>query len=211
MVAELIGDLDVERTLGLGEALELDAEILADNRARAFRADEIAAFNRLALAGLVEEASRDAVGLVLEALEGGAEANHDFGMGFGERQPFLDDLDALALQGVWKARVVFQEAMVEGGDAFPARAIPVVEHWRDDAARREALIEADAVVQLQRGRVVGAGARHLLEKALLAQLLDQHDLDAGLGERECKAKPDRAGADDDDRIGGTAHCSKGEW
>ena len=40
VLAEIVGDLDVERAVGIGEALELDAEVLADDAARAFAADD---------------------------------------------------------------------------------------------------------------------------------------------------------------------------
>ena len=62
------------------------------------------------------------------------------------------------------------------------------------------LVEADAVEQLERRRMVGAGARHLLEEIVVAQRLDQADLDAVLRQLERQAQPDRPGPDDDDAI-----------
>src|SRR3954447_4054853 len=46
--------------------------------------------------------------------------------------------------------------------------------------------------------MVGACARHLFEEVVLRELLDKHAAHVGLRERERKAKPHRAGTDDDD-------------
>ena len=58
----------------------------------------------------------------------------------------------------------------------------------------------------ERGGMVGAGARHLLEEIVVAQRLDQADRDAVLRQRERQAQPDRPGADDDDAIGPVMGC-----
>ena len=50
VLAEIVGDLDVERAVVVGEALECDAELLAHDAARALAADEIAALDGLLLA-----------------------------------------------------------------------------------------------------------------------------------------------------------------
>ena len=49
--------------------------------------------------------------------------------------------------------------------------------------------------------MIGAGARHLLEKIVVAEGLDQADRHARLRQGERQAEPDRPGADDDDAIG----------
>ena len=208
VAAEVIGHLDVESALGLGEALELDVEVLAHDRAGALAADEIAALEHLALAGLVVSQRGDAVGALLEAGELGRQPHVDVGVGLGQRQPLLDDLDALALQRVRKARVVRQDGMIEPSDLLPALSIPVVEHGGDDAARLQPLVETDAVIELERGRVIGAGARHLLEDVVLAERLEQADANTLLGQRQRQAEPDRAGTDNDDAVGWGGHLGE---
>ena len=110
-------------------------------------------------------------------------------MRLGELQRLLDDLDALALQDIGKRRVVLEMHVVELGDQLALVAVPVVEHRRDDAARLEHLVEADAIEQLQRRRMVGAGARHLLEEIVVAQRLDQRDLHALLRSASDRQSP----------------------
>ena len=90
-------------------------------------------------------------------------------------QRLLDDLDALALQDVGKARVVLQCDVVEGGDPLVLVPVPVVKHRRNDAARLELLVKADAVEHFQRGGMIGSGARHLFEEIVVAQCLDEAD------------------------------------
>ena len=121
-------------------------------------------------------------------------------MRLGKLQGFLDDLDALALQHIGKARVVLEKGMIELGDPLARMVIPVVNERRDDAARLELVVEADAVVKLQSRGMVGAGARHLLEEIVVAQRLDQADRDARLRQRQRQAQSDRPGADDDDAL-----------
>ena len=56
--AEIVGDLDVQGAVGIGETLELDAELLAYDAARSFGADEIGAGeDSVSPAGLVTCAS----------------------------------------------------------------------------------------------------------------------------------------------------------
>ena len=89
--------------------------------------------------------------------------------------------------------------MVEGGDEALA-PVPVMKYRRDNAARLEPPVKPDAVEHLERRRMVGAGARHLVEEIAVAQLLDQRDRDPRLRQREREAEADRPGADDDDAI-----------
>ncbi len=91
--------------------------------------------------------------------------------------------------------------VVELGDQLALVAVPVVEQRRDDAARLELVVEPDAVEQLERRRMVGAGARHLLEEIVVAERLDQADPHALLRQRQRQAEPDRPGADDDHAVG----------
>ena len=94
-------------------------------------------------------------------------------MRLGELERLLDDLDALALQHVGKARVVLEMDVIELGDQLVLVPIPVVEQRRDDAARLDHVVEADAIEQFQRGRMVGARARHLVEEIVVVERLDQ--------------------------------------
>ena len=123
-------------------------------------------------------------------------------MRLGELERLLDDLDALALQHVGKAGVVLEVAVIELGDQLALVAVPVVEQRRDDAARLEPVVEADAVEQLEGGGMVGAGARHLLEEIVVAERLDQADPHALLRQRQRQAQPDRPGTDHDHAVGG---------
>ena len=160
----------------------------------------VGAADRFGLARRIGHLRGDAVGVLRERREGGGEAKLDIGVRLGELERLLDDLDALALQHVGKAGVVLEQAVVELGDPLALGAVPVVEQRRDDAARLELLVEADAVEQLERRRMIGAGARHLLEEIVVAQRLDQTDLDAVLRQLERQAQPDRPGPDDDDAV-----------
>ena len=121
-------------------------------------------------------------------------------MRLGELHRLLDDLDPLALQDIRERRVVLEMHVVELGDQLAFVAVPVVEQRRDDAARLQQLVEADALEQLQRRRMIGAGARHLLEEIVVVERLDQRDLHALLRQRERQAEPDRPCPDDDHAL-----------
>ena len=192
---EIMGDLDIEGAVGIGEALEGDAELLAHDAARALAADEIAAADRLAAGRL----GGDAVGILNKAGEARREPQIDQLVRLGELQRLLDDLDALALQHVGKARVVLQHRVIERGHE-PFAAVPVMEHRGDDAARLDLVVKPDAVEHFEGCRVVRAGARHLVEEIVVAQLLDEGDANPRLGERQRQAQPHRPRADDDDAI-----------
>ncbi len=125
-------------------------------------------------------------------------------MRLGQPERFLDDLDTLALQHIGKARVVLKKAVIELGDQPVLAPIPVVDQRRDDAARLELVVEADALEQLQGRGMVRSRARHLFEEIVLAQRFDQADLHVRLRQRERQTKPHRSGADDDHAVGGVA-------
>src|SRR5262249_8869404 len=112
-----------------------------------------------------------------------------------------DDLDALALQHVGEAGVVLEMGVVERSDQLVLATVPVVKQRRDDAARLEPGVEADAVEHFQGRGMIRSRARHRLEGIIFAERLDQADLDAGLRQAERQGKADRAGADDDDAVG----------
>src|SRR6202011_631058 len=121
-------------------------------------------------------------------------------MRLGDLQRFLDDLDALALEHVGKARVVLEMSMIELGDQLMLGSVPVMKDRRDDPARLDLLIKADPIEHFERGRMIGPGARNLIEKVVLPQRLDQDAPDALLRQRQRQAEPDRPGADDDYAI-----------
>jgi hypothetical protein len=78
--------------------------------------------------------------------EFGPQAHVDIRVRLRHRQRLLDDLDALALQDVWKARVVLQIGVIESCDEFAFMAVPVMKHWGDDSARLQFWVEPDAVI-----------------------------------------------------------------
>src|SRR5262249_56281257 len=126
---------------------------------------------------------RAVVGL-RECRERGRKAKLDVGMRLGQPERFLDDLDALALQHVGKARVVLKKAVIELGDQPVLAPVPVMDQRRDDAAWLELVVEADALEQLQGRRMVRSRARHLLEEMVFAQRFDQAHLHARLRQYE---------------------------
>ena len=105
-------------------------------------------------------------------------------MRLGHLERLFDDLDALALQHVGKTRVVLQMDVIEGGDQLAFMAVPVMKHRGDDAARLELLVKPEPVEHFQRGGMVGAGARHLLEEIIVAERFDQADFLVGLRQRQ---------------------------
>src|SRR5260370_36315422 len=137
---------------------------------------------------------RDDAGTVLfKTREVGRQAQVDAGMRLCYLERFLNDLDALALEHVRKARIVLEMAVIERRDQLVGSTIPIMKHRRDDATRLEPWIQPDAVVHLQRGRMIGAGPRHLLEEIAFSQRRDDGNRHALLGERQRQAKPPRAG------------------
>src|SRR5262249_30323653 len=147
---------------------------------------------------------RHAVAALGEPGEGGREASLDVGVRLGQPERFLDNLDALALQHVGKERVVLEKSVIELSDQPVLAPIPVVDQRRDDAARLELVVEADALEQLQGCGMVRPRARYLFEEIVLAQRFDQADLHVRLRQGERQTKPYRSGADDDYAVGGAA-------
>ena len=207
VLPEVVGDFDIQGAVGIGEALEFDAELLAHDAACAFAADEIGAANDFRFAGRAGHLRRHGVGALGECRKRRRQPQVDVGMRLRERERFLHDLDPLALQHIGKTRIVREVAVIELGDQPVVVAVPIVEQRRDDAARLELVVEADAVEHFQGRGMVGSRARHLFEEIVLAQRLDQADAHARLRQGERQAKPDRPGADDDHAVGGLVHAS----
>ena len=76
--------------------------------------------------------------------------------------------------------------VVERGDQLVLVPIPIVEDGRDDPARLDLLVETDPIEHFERGRMVGAGARHLLEEVVVAERLDQRHRNVVLRQYERK-------------------------
>src|SRR5258708_3422759 len=95
--------------------------------------------------------------------------------------------------------------VVEFGNEFGFLAVPVMKQRRDDAARLKLLVKPDVVIHLQRRGVIGASARHLIEKILVRELLDQQARDALFGKLERQAQAHRTRADDQDAIARPIH------
>ena len=108
----------------IGETLERDAEVLAHDAARALAADKIAPGDRLRLAGRIDDMRHHAVGILREARKSRRQPQVDAGMRFRQLERFLDDLDALALQHIGKARVVLEVGVIECGDQLVLGAGP---------------------------------------------------------------------------------------
>src|SRR5262249_28747159 len=104
-----------------------------------------------------------------------------------------------------KARVVFQDRMIEFRDQLALRAVPVMKERRDDAARLEQFIEADLVIHLERRGMIRAGTRYLIEKILVRELLENRALDAVLRELQREAETDRPRAVDQHAIIASTH------
>src|ERR1700680_3700183 len=91
-------------------------------------------------------------------------------------------------------------SVIELGDQLMLGSIPVMKDRRDDSAWLDLLIETDAIEHFERGRMIGPGARHLIEKVVVPKRLDQAGPDALLRQRQRQAEPDRPGADHDHSI-----------
>ena len=113
-------------------------------------------------------------------------------MRLGELQRLFDDLDPLALQDIRERRLVLEMPVVELGDQLVLVALAVLQQRRDDAARLDQLVEADTIEQLQRRRMIGAGARHLVEEIVVVERLDQRDLHALPAPARAKGRARRA-------------------
>ena len=185
---EIVRHFDVQRAVGIGEALELDPALFAHDAARAFAADDIAAAQGLLLARFVFDDGGDAVRILAEPGKGRPHPDHDQRARLRHGKRLFHDLDALALQRKGKGRVVPQRDVIELGDQLALFAVPVMEQRRHDAARFEFLVKPDLVIHLQRRRMIGAGARHLIEKILIAKLFHDGARHAFLGELQRKAQ-----------------------
>src|SRR5215471_472002 len=203
VAAKVVGNLDVQGEVRIGEALELD--VLAHDAARALGTDDIRARDVLGLAGRIDEIRDNAIAALLESRECGRQAQIDVGMRLRHLERFLDDLDALALEHVWKARVVLEMDVIERRDQLIGGAIPVMKHRRNDATRFKLPVKPDTVVHLQGGRVIGARPWHLLKEIILPERLDKGDRYPLLGERQRQAKTHRPGPDDNDALRRAGH------
>ena len=125
-----------------------------------------------------------AIGALLERREFGREAHLDVRMRLRHCQRFLDDLDALALQHVGKAGVFLEMDVIERGDELAMLAVPVMKNRRDDPARLDAPVQPDAVEHFKRRRMVASRPRYLIEKIMVAELLDQRDPHVRLRQRQ---------------------------
>ena len=80
--------------------------------------------------------------------------------------------------------------VIELGDQLAVLTVPIVELGCDDPSRLHLLVKADPVEQLQRGGMVGTGARHLVEEIAVGEPLDQRNRDPALRQRQREAQAD---------------------
>jgi hypothetical protein len=209
VLPEVISDFDVERLVGIGEPVELDAKFLAHDAARTFRTHNIAAAKGFALCVRVLNESLNAARILREPDEIRPHAHVNERVGLGHGKGFLDDLDPLALQREGKARVVLQHSVIEFGDPFALFPVPVMKQRRDDAARLELFVEPDVVVHLERRWMVRTGARHLGEEPILGKLLDEGARNALFGKLERQTQAHGTCPYDQHAVVGALHVSCG--
>src|SRR6202162_3585677 len=105
---------------------------------------------------------------------------------------FFNDLYTLALEDIGEARIVLQRRMVEFGNSLIVLPIPIVKLGRDNAAGLKLLVQANPIEKFQRGWMIAASARHLIEEIVIRHRLAQHDGNVFVSERQRQAEPDRS-------------------
>src|SRR5262245_42099188 len=202
---EIVRDFDIQCAVGIREPLEFDIEILPDDAACTFCADDVAAADVFLLAGLVFDQGCDAVRVLGEAGKRRSHSYFDHGIGLGHLEPFVHDLDSFALQHERKFRVVFENGMIEFRNPLALGSVPVMKQRRDDSARLQLLVKIDLVVHLQSCRMIGARARYLVEEIRVGQLLDDVTTHTILCKLECETQTHGTGADNQYTVGRRRH------
>ena len=206
ILVEIVANGDGQRAFGVGVALELDAERFAHDAAAAFGADDVTAADGLFIAGGIGDDGFDAVAVLRERHEFGRHADIAHLRFTQYLHGFVDDLGALALEHVWKARVVLQHRMIKLGEHRIGFAIPVLHGRRNQTALFKALIQAEVVEHFERDRVDAAGARLLIQKALRIEALDHGGAQAVLRQIEREADTNRPRTGNDDGLLCCRHC-----
>ena len=186
-----------------GEALELDAELLAHHAVGALAAHQVCAVQFLPLPVGSLDRCGHGVRTLVEGDQLGPGADLDQVDVRSHLQGLFDQLQAVALQRVGEAGVTGQHGVVEHRYGLGVAAVPVVDQGSHQPARLEALVQADVVEHLQRGRVDGSGPPDLIQQ--VHQLLDHHHPVAAACQGQGQHQPDRAGASDDHPIVSPGH------
>src|SRR5262245_55846483 len=121
-----------EEAFGKRVARELDVERLADRRAAAVRADEIAAGHRLTARRRVD-ANVDAVVVRRDGVDGSTEHHFRVRKRLKPLKTHPGDLVLLALDDKRIRRVVLEDTVIEFGDQAAGWTIPELECPRDQA------------------------------------------------------------------------------
>ncbi len=132
-----------------------------------------------------------------------AEVNFNIRQHAQSLQDQLGGLKLLALHHIGKARVTFEQAMVEGGDQFAGGPVPELEDRRHQPDARHVVGQAAVGQKLERRRMGGGGARIGLWRLVL---VEQRDRNAMPSQQPGAQQPDRAPAGDQHAFCVTAHA-----
>ena len=99
------------------------------------------------------------------------------------------------------AATIDEVAAIADAESIDSLIVNIDPLSRDQAARLHFFIEPDAVEEFECGGMVGASARHLIEKILVGHRLDENNRNVLLRERKRKAQANRACAHHHDGIG----------
>ena len=140
----------------------------------------------------------DRVAVLSEVNEFGADPDLDQIGIRSHLQGLFDQLQAVALQRVGEAGVAGQHGVVEHRYGLGVAAVPVMHQGGHQPAALEALVQADVVEHLQRGRVDRAGPANLVEE--IDQPLDHQHPVAAAGQRQRQHQSHRTGASDQHSV-----------
>ena len=180
---------------GIGEALEIDVERLADGAAAAVRRDhEIGGKGALAIWRV--RANHDLVLALAKVGDRMAEQQAHAGNGHEPRVHPVHQLELLALEPIGVPRVVAENREVELGDAA-ALAVAIL-HGRGLEAHGDQRLRHAAVLEQVEGRRMECRCPVIDDRRGLA--LEDRDGNARAGEDECRDRAYRPAADDHHAI-----------
>src|SRR5215831_18294288 len=178
-------------------AIELDVERLADRRAAAVRADEIAAGHCLA-ARRRFDGNVDAVVMRRDGVHGSTERHFRVRKRLEPLKTHPGDLVLLALHDKRIRRVVLEDSVVEFGDYAAGRPIPELECPRDQALPDDIIEHAQSRDHLERCGMQRRCTRRFVHRLLGLEHTHRHTT---LGERQRCDDADGATAGNQDGTG----------